>query len=43
MIVEYIPYSVDDRRTDAVEQAYRRAAEVLEASEHLERNEGCRR
>jgi quinol monooxygenase YgiN len=42
MVVEYIRYNVDDARADAFEQAYRRAAVVLEASEHCERYEVSR-
>jgi quinol monooxygenase YgiN len=39
MIVEYIRYSIDDGRGDAFEEAYRHAADALEASEHSERYE----
>jgi quinol monooxygenase YgiN len=39
MVVEYIRYTVDDARTEAFDQAYRKAAVVLEASEHCERYE----
>src|SRR5918994_7388037 len=42
MIVEYIRYSIDEGRSDAFGQAYRRAAEALEASEHCERYEVAR-
>lgn len=42
MIVEYIRYSIDDTRADAFDQAYRRAAESLDASEHCERYEVSR-
>ena len=42
MVVEYIRYSVDDGRTEAFEDAYRRAAEALQASEHCERYEVSR-
>jgi quinol monooxygenase YgiN len=42
MIVEYIRYSIDTDRAQAFEQAYRRAAEALEASEHCERYEVSR-
>jgi quinol monooxygenase YgiN len=39
MVVEYIRYTVDEARADSFEQAYRRGAEALEASEHCERYE----
>jgi quinol monooxygenase YgiN len=39
MVVEYIRYSVDEGRADAFEDAYRRATEALDASEHCERYE----
>ncbi len=42
MVVEYIRYSIDDGRAEAFEQAYRRAAEALEASEHCQRYEVSR-
>jgi heme-degrading monooxygenase HmoA len=42
MVVEYIRYSIDDGRAEAFEQAYRRAAEALQASEHCERYEVSR-
>jgi quinol monooxygenase YgiN len=42
MIVEYIRYGIDDGRADAFQQAYRRAAEALEASDHCERYEVSR-
>ncbi len=42
MIVEYIRYSIEDARADAFEDAYRQAAEALEASEHCERYEVSR-
>ena len=42
MVVEYIRYSIDDARADGFEQAYRRAAEALAASEHCERYEVSR-
>src|SRR4029450_6151681 len=32
MVVEYIRYNIDDARAEAFEDAYRRAAEALEAS-----------
>jgi quinol monooxygenase YgiN len=37
MVVEYIRYNIDDARAEAFENAYQRAAEALEASEHCER------
>ena len=42
MIVEYIRYSIDEGRAGAFEEAYRRAAESLRASEHCERYEVSR-
>ena len=42
MVVEYIRYAIDEARVEAFEQAYRRAAVVLEASEHCERYEVSR-
>ena len=42
MIVEYIRYSIDDGRAEAFEDAYRRASEALETSEHCERYEVSR-
>ncbi len=39
MIVEYIRYNIDDGRADAFEQAYRRAAEALDSSQHCQRYE----
>ena len=42
MIVEYIRYSIDSERSEAFEQAYRRASEALDASEHCERYEVSR-
>jgi quinol monooxygenase YgiN len=39
MIVEYIRYSIDDDRAEAFEDAYRRASEALETSEHCARYE----
>jgi hemoglobin len=39
MVVEYIRYSIDSARAQAFEQAYRRAAAALDASEHCERYE----
>jgi heme-degrading monooxygenase HmoA len=42
MIVEYIRYTVDEERADAFDEAYRRASEVLETSEHCERYEVSR-
>ena len=42
MVVEYIRYSIDSERAQAFEQAYRRAAAALDASEHCERYEVSR-
>jgi quinol monooxygenase YgiN len=42
MIVEYIRYSIDDDRAEAFEDAYRRASEAPETSEHCERYEVSR-
>jgi quinol monooxygenase YgiN len=42
MVVEYIRYNIDPGRAEAFEQAYRRASEALEASEHCERYEVTR-
>jgi quinol monooxygenase YgiN len=42
MVVEYIRYSIDDGRAKAFAQAYLRAAEALEASEHCQRYEVSR-
>jgi quinol monooxygenase YgiN len=42
LIVEYIRYNIADGRADAFEQAYRRAAEALQASEHCQRYEVSR-
>jgi quinol monooxygenase YgiN len=42
MVVEYIRYTIDTGRADAFEQAYRDAAEALEASDHCERYEVSR-
>jgi quinol monooxygenase YgiN len=42
MIVEYIRYRVDGERSEAFEQAYRRASEALNVSEHCERYEVSR-
>src|SRR6266511_1042578 len=39
MIVEYIRYNIDDGRADAFEQAYRRAAQALDSSQHCQRYE----
>lgn len=39
MIVEYIRYDIDQARAEEFEQAYRRAAQALEASEHCQRYE----
>jgi quinol monooxygenase YgiN len=42
MVVEYIRYSIDSGRAEAFEDAYRRASEALETSEHCERYEVSR-
>lgn len=42
MVVEYIRYSIDTERAQVFEQAYRHAAEALEASEHCQRYEVSR-
>jgi quinol monooxygenase YgiN len=42
VVVEYIRYSIDNERSKAFADAYRRAAEALEASEHCERFEVSR-
>ena len=42
MVVEYIRYSVEEDRADAFEQAYRRASDSLDKSEHCERYEVAR-
>ena len=42
MVVEYIRYSIDAERGQAFEQAYRRAAEALDASPHCKRYEVSR-
>jgi quinol monooxygenase YgiN len=42
MIVEYIRYTIAEERADAFAEAYRRAAEALEASENCERYEVSR-
>jgi hemoglobin len=42
MVVEYIRYSIGSERAQAFEQAYRRAAPALDASEHCERYEVSR-
>ena len=39
MIVEYIRYNIDDGRAEAFEQAYRRAAQALDSSQHCQRYE----
>jgi hemoglobin len=41
-MVEYIRYSIDDARAEAFEQAYSRAADSLDDSEHCERYEVSR-
>jgi heme-degrading monooxygenase HmoA len=42
MVVEYIRYTVDEERAGEFEEAYRRASEALETSEHCERYEVSR-
>jgi quinol monooxygenase YgiN len=42
VIVEYIRYSIDDGRAEDFEEAYRRAGEALQASDHCERYEVSR-
>ena len=42
LIVEYIRYSVDNARSDDFVQAYRQAADALDASEHCQRYEVTR-
>jgi quinol monooxygenase YgiN len=42
VIVEYIRYNIEDARAAEFEQAYRRAAEALDASQHCERYEVSR-
>src|SRR5262245_23728810 len=42
MIVEYIRYTIDGEQARAFEEAYRRAAKALEASEHCQRYEVSR-
>jgi quinol monooxygenase YgiN len=42
VVVEYIRYSIDEGRAEAFEDAYRRASEALEESEHCERYEVSR-
>ena len=42
MVVEYIRYSIDNGRAEGFEDAYRRGAEALRASEHCERYEVSR-
>lgn len=42
MVVEYIRYAVDDARAEAFDQAYRQAADALEASEHCQSYEVSR-
>jgi heme-degrading monooxygenase HmoA len=42
VVVEYIRYTIDDARTQAFEQAYRRSGEALDASPHCERYEVSR-
>lgn len=42
MVVEYIRCNIDTERVQAFEEAYRRAAAALEASEHCQRYEVAR-
>ena len=42
MVVEYIRYTIDDARTEAFEQAYRRSGDALKASPHCEQYEVSR-
>jgi quinol monooxygenase YgiN len=42
MVVEYIRYNIDEARSEAFDDAYRQAAEALDASEHCERYEVSR-
>ena len=42
MVVEYIRYTIDSERAQVFEQAYRRAAVALDASEHCVRYEVSR-
>lgn len=42
MVVEYIRYSVEEDRADAFEQAYRRASDSLDKSDHCQRYEVSR-
>ncbi len=42
MIIEYIRYTIQEEQAHAFAEAYRRAAEALEASEHCERYEVSR-
>jgi quinol monooxygenase YgiN len=42
MIVEYIRYKIDPRRTEEFDDAYRRAGELLDASSHCLRWEASR-
>jgi quinol monooxygenase YgiN len=42
MVVEYIRYSIDNGRADAFEQAYQRAADALQTSEHCQAYEVSR-
>jgi quinol monooxygenase YgiN len=42
VIVEYIRYSIDEGRSEAFEEAYRRAGAALQGSEHCERYEVSR-
>jgi quinol monooxygenase YgiN len=42
MVVEYIRYSIDDSRAQEFDDAYRRAADALDSSEHCRRYEVSR-
>jgi quinol monooxygenase YgiN len=42
MVIEYIRYAIENGRAEEFEQAYRRAARALGASEHCQRYEVSR-
>jgi quinol monooxygenase YgiN len=42
VVVEYIRYTIDDARAETFDEAYRRAADALEASEHCKHYEVSR-
>jgi quinol monooxygenase YgiN len=42
VVVEYIRYTIDAGRAEAFDEAYRRGAEALQASEHCQRYEVTR-